>query len=166
MNQAHIHLLFNHAPILASLFGAVLLLIAVLRNNAVLLRTGLITLLTAALLAIPTQLTGEGAEEIVEDRPGVTHHLIHEHEEAAEVAFIVIEVTGALALLSLLMLGRQHSRASLLSRLTLAGALVSFGLLARAGNLGGQIMHPEARSGAAVEAAGHKEGEQHEEEHD
>ncbi|WP_262708252.1 hypothetical protein [Hymenobacter persicinus] len=40
----------------------------------------------AALLTIPTQLTGEGAEKVVEDRPSVTHALIHEHEEAAEVS--------------------------------------------------------------------------------
>ncbi|MFN8273402.1 MAG: hypothetical protein U0X58_00815 [Flavobacteriaceae bacterium] len=28
--------------------------------------------------------TGEGAEEMVEDMPGVGHAIIHEHEEAAE----------------------------------------------------------------------------------
>ncbi|GAA4346218.1 hypothetical protein GCM10023185_00480 [Hymenobacter saemangeumensis] len=155
MNQAHLHQLLNHSPILASLFGLVVLLIALLKGNAVLTRTGLVTLLVAALLAVPVQLTGEGAEEIVEDRPGVTHALIHAHEEAAEAAFWAIEVTGALAMLSLLMLGRQASRAGLLSKLTLAGALLSFGLLARAGNLGGQIMHPETRHDVVSDTLGH-----------
>ncbi|MFC7671286.1 hypothetical protein ACFQT0_30695 [Hymenobacter humi] len=85
MNQAHWHLLLNHAPILGSLFGLVLLLLAVaLRLQPVLLRTGLVTLIVAALLTIPTQLTGDGAEEVVEDQPGVSEPLIHEHEEAAE----------------------------------------------------------------------------------
>ena len=154
MNQAHLHQLLNHSPILASLFGLVVLLIAVLKRNDVLLRTGLVTLLVAALLAVPVQLTGEGAEEVVEDRPGVTHALIHAHEEAAEAAFWAIEVTGALAMLSLVMLCRQPARAGLLSRVALAGALVSFGLLARAGNLGGQIMHPETRHDAVSDALG------------
>jgi uncharacterized membrane protein len=154
MNQAHIHLLLNHSPILASLFGLVVLLIAVLKNNAVLVRTGLFTLLAAALLAIPTQLTGEGAERVVEHRPGVTRQLIHAHEDAAGIAFWVIELTGALALLSLLMLRQPHPRAVLLTRLTLAGAVVSFGLLARAGNLGGQILHPETRADAVSNTLG------------
>ena len=71
MDEARIHLLLNHSPILGSRFGAVLLLVAVLQRNEVLIRTGLIMLVVAAALAIPTQLSGQGAEEVVEDRPGV-----------------------------------------------------------------------------------------------
>lgn len=154
MNEAHIHLLFNHSPILGSLFGGVLLLVAVLRRNEVLIRAGLVALLVAAALAIPTQLTGEGAEEVVEDRPGVSEALIKEHEEAADGAFWAIEITAGLALISLLLLSRDHARARLLTRLTLAGAVVSFGLLARTGSLGGQIMHPEIRNDAVSNTLG------------
>ncbi len=148
MNEAHIHLLLNHSPILGSLFGAVLLLVAVLRRHEVLVRTGLITLVVAAALAIPTQLSGEGAEEVVEDRPGVSEALIEKHSEAADVAFWTIEVTAALGLVSLLLLRQRPAQGVLLTRLTLAGALVSFGLLARVGSLGGQSMHPETRNDA------------------
>lgn len=148
MNGAHLHLLLNHLPILGSLFGLVLLLVALVRRLPLLVRTGLITLLVAAALAIPANLTGEGAEEVVEHYPGVTRSLIHEHEEAAEVALWVLEATGALAMVSLLLLAHNHARARLFARLTLAGAFISFGLMARAGNLGGQIMHPETRADA------------------
>ncbi|MBB4603673.1 putative membrane protein [Hymenobacter luteus] len=147
MNGAHLHLLLNHTPILGSLFGLLLLLVAVVRRQETLINAGLVALVVAALLTIPTQLTGEGAEEVVEDRPGVTHALIHEHEEAAELSLWVMEATGALALVSLLARRRTTARAPLFTYLTLAGAVVSFGLLARTGNLGGQIMHPEARPG-------------------
>lgn len=151
MNQAHWHLILNHAPILGSLFGLVLLLLAVvLHAQPVLLRTSLATLMVAALLAIPTQLTGEGAEELVEDQPSVSETLIHEHQEAAELSFWVMEATGALALVSLLLLARSHARAGIFTYLTLAGALASFGLMARTGYLGGQIMHPEVRSDAVA----------------
>lgn len=153
MNEAHIHLLLNHSPILGSLFGAVLLLVAVLRRNEVLIRTGLITLIVAAALAIPTQLSGEGAEEVVEDRPGVSEALIEKHSEAADVAFWTIEVTAALGLISLL-LHRRPAQGVLLTRLTLVGALASFGLLARVGSLGGQIMHPETRNDALSNTLG------------
>ncbi|GAB3829707.1 DUF2231 domain-containing protein [Hymenobacter jeollabukensis] len=145
MNTAHLHLLLNHSPIFASLFGLILLLIAVLRRHEALINAGLVTLVVAALLTIPTQLTGEGAEEVVEHRPGVTHALIHEHEEAAELSLWAMEATGLLALVSLLARRRGAARAPLFTYLTLAGAVASFGLLARTGNLGGQIMHPEAR---------------------
>ncbi|QDA61491.1 hypothetical protein [Hymenobacter jejuensis] len=146
MNEAHIHLILNHTPILGSLFGLVLMLTGMIRQNAVVLRTGLVTLVVAAVLAMPTQLTGEGAEKVVEHQPGVSRSLLHEHEEAAELAFWVLSATGALALGSVLLLNHQHRRAALLARFALAGALLSFGLMARAGNLGGQIMHPETRS--------------------
>lgn len=144
MNEAHVHLLLNHAPILGCLFGLILLGFGLVRRDASLSKAGLITLLGAAALGIPTQLTGEGAEELVEELPGVTHALIHAHEEAAELGFWALELTGALALGALLI--RQKAR--LLMSLTLAGALVSFGLLARAGNLGGLISHPELRTEA------------------
>lgn len=141
MNQAYIHLVLNHLPILGSLFGLALLAVGALQRQEVLTRAGLVTVLVAALLCIPVQLTGEGAEELVEDRPGVTHELIHEHEEAAELAFWVLEVTGALALVTLAL--RGNTRTALLSRLTLLGAAASFGLMVHTGLEGGQINHPE-----------------------
>ena len=55
---------------------------------------------------------------------------------------------SALDAVSLLLLRRRPAQGVLLTRLTLAGALVSFGLLARVGSLGGQIMHPETRNDA------------------
>lgn len=154
MNGAHLHLLLNHTPILGSLFGLVLLLVALLRRQPVLLKAGLVTLLVAAALAIPANMSGEEAEEVVEHYPGVTRGLIHAHEEAAELALWALELTGALAMLSLLLLARGHARAALLTRLTLAGAFISFGLMARAGSLGGQIMHPETRSDAITRVLG------------
>ncbi|MFC7671287.1 hypothetical protein ACFQT0_30700 [Hymenobacter humi] len=57
-----------------------------------------------------------------------------------------MEATGALAVVSLLLLSRGHRQSGRVTYLTLAGAVASFGLMARTGYLGGQIMHPEARS--------------------
>jgi uncharacterized membrane protein len=145
MNQAHLHLILNHLPILGSLFAFVLLGFGLLRKNEVLTRAGLVAVLAAAILCLPAQLTGEGAEETIEHLPGISRHRIHEHEEAAEAGFITLEITGALALFGLLLLGRRSPKGTLVAGLALAGAAVSFGLLARAGNLGGEISHPELR---------------------
>ena len=145
MNEAHLHLLLNHTPVLGSLFGALLLLFAVLRRNDVLIRSGLLTLVVAAALAIPTNLTGEGAEKVIQQLPGVSQDLIERHSAAADLALWALEATAALAMASLLLLSRRPATGILFTRLTIVSALVSFGLMARAGNLGGQIMHPETR---------------------
>ncbi|TGE06277.1 hypothetical protein [Hymenobacter fodinae] len=143
MNEAHLHLLLNHVPILGSLFGLVTLAVGLLRSDASVMRTGLIALLGAAVLCLPVQLTGEGAEEVLQGLPNISASIINAHEEAAEVAFWVLELTGALAILTLL----QATRTQLMARLVLASAVLSFVLLAWAGSLGGQISHPEARAG-------------------
>lgn len=147
MNQAHIHLIVNHVPIVGSLFAAMLLGVGVLQKNSSLIKAGLVAVLAAGVLCLPAQLTGEGAAAIAQNLPRVSRALIHNHAEAAELGFWVLEGAAALALLSLLMLKNQSAKARLLTLLTLVAAVISFGLLARAGNLGGQIRHTEIREG-------------------
>jgi hypothetical protein len=147
MNQAHLHLIVNHVPILGSLFAAVLLGVGLLQKNDTLTRAGLVAVLAAGVLCLPAQLTGEGAEAVVRDLPGVSRALLHTHETAAEIGFWVLEGAAALALFSLLLLKNASPRARLLALATLLSAVLSFGLLARAGNLGGQIRHTEIREG-------------------
>jgi hypothetical protein len=59
----------------------------------------------------------------------------------------VLEAAAALALFGLLLLKSASPKARLLAMLALVAAVLSFGLLARAGNLGGQIRHTEIREG-------------------
>ena len=127
MNQAHIHLIVNHVPIVGSLFALILL--------------------AAGLLCLLAQLTGEGATKIVQDMPRVSRALIEAHAAAAELGFWVLESAAALALFSFLLLKNASPKARLLALLTLVVAVLSFGLLARAGYLGGQIRHTEIRDG-------------------
>ena len=147
MNQAHIHLIVNHVPIVGSLFALILLAAGLLRKNDTLTQAGLVAVLGAGLLCLPAQLTGEGAAKIVQDMPRVSRALIQDHEAAAELGFWVLESAAALALFSLLLLKSASPKARLLALLTLVVAVLSFGLLARAGYLGGQIRHTEIRDG-------------------
>lgn len=147
MNQAHLHLIVNHVPIMGSLFAAVLLGAGVLKHSLDLTRAGLIAVLAAGLLCLPAQLTGEGAAAIAQNLPRVSRALISNHAEAAELGFWVLECAAALALFGLLLLKNESPKARLLSLLALTAAVLSFGLLARAGNLGGQIRHTEIREG-------------------
>lgn len=147
MNQAHIHLIVNHVPILGSLFALLLLGAGLVMRSEILTKAGLVAVLAAGLLCLPAQLTGEGAAEIVQDMPRVSRALIQNHAAAAEKGFWALESAAALALFSLLLFKSASPRARLLALLTLVVAALSFGLLARAGNLGGQIRHTEIRDG-------------------
>ncbi|WP_345058119.1 hypothetical protein [Hymenobacter glaciei] len=147
MNQAHLHLIFNHVPIVGSLFAAVLLAAGLFKHNLTLTKAGLIAVLAAGLFCLPAQLTGEGAAAIAQQLPRTSRALIHNHEEAAELGFWALEGAAALALFGLLLLKGASPKARLLALLALAATLLSYGLLARAGNLGGMIGHPEIREG-------------------
>lgn len=147
MNQAHLHLLVNHLPIVGSLFAAVLLGAGLLRRDASVAKAGLVAVLAAGLLCLPAQLTGEGAAAVVQDLPRVSRALIQTHAAAAELGFWALEGAAALALFGLLLLKNAAPKARLLAWATLVAALLSFGLLARAGSLGGLIRHTEIREG-------------------
>jgi hypothetical protein len=147
MNQAHLHLIVTHVPIVGSLFAAVLLGAGILKHNLDLTKAGLVAVLAAGLLCLPAQLTGEGAAAIAQNLPRVSRALIHNHEAAAELGFWALEAAAALALFGLLLLKNASPKARLVALLAFAATLLSFGLLARAGNLGGQIRHTEIREG-------------------
>ncbi len=147
MNQAHWHLLFNHVPIFGALGGALLLATGLFRRQDALLRAGLWALVLAVVVGLPAQLTGSGAAKVIKDMPRVSEALIKNHAQAGRLGYWVLVAAGTLALLCLAMLRQGTTRARQLAWGTLLVAVLSFGLLARAGNLGGQISHPEIREG-------------------
>lgn len=143
MNAAHLHLVVNHLPVAGMFFGGLVLLVSLFLRKREVAMTGLGLVALAAILAIPALLTGEGAEEIVEELPEVSHRLIHAHEEAAETAFWIVEIIGAFALFSLWWLLKKSDYPFYL---LLANTLIALGalfMLAQVGNTGGKIRHPE-----------------------
>ncbi|HET7289084.1 MAG TPA: hypothetical protein VFJ67_01500, partial [Thermodesulfobacteriota bacterium] len=93
-------------------------------------------------------LTGEPAEEVVENTPGISENLIEEHEEAAEKAFILVEAVGGLALIGLIARRFSRNLGNTLAVATLAGLIAGGGLVAYTANLGGKIHHQEIRGDA------------------
>lgn len=108
----------------------------------------LVLAVLVALIAIPVYLTGEPAEELVEDVPGVSESIMEQHEESAEISFILMEVTGALALISIIVLAYSEKFGRRLCTLTLLMLVISGGFMVWTANLGGKINHPEIRSGS------------------
>ncbi len=146
MNAAQVHLALNHLPIGLVVVGAPLLLAAILRKSKELKAAASIVLIVSALTSIPVFLSGEPAEEIVEHRAGVSERVIHEHEEAAELSLIFIEVVGALMLAAWLF---DRFRAPVPNGVwfgILGLTVLTLGLFVRTAHLGGLIRHDEIGS--------------------
>lgn len=125
----------------------------------------MITFIVAAVLTFPTMQTGEPAEEVVEHIEGVSHDVIHEHEEAGETAAIVAYVLGLMGILSLVGINKQKSWKSMVTTVTLILSLVALGLLTNTAYLGGKVRHSEFYGSETH--VDHEEHEKHEhEEHD
>ena len=156
MNAAHWHLVLNHIPLIGIGFVILLMILALIRKSPELIKVSLIFTIIVAIWAVPAYLTGEPAEEIVEDLPGISENMIHEHEEMAEKAFIFIEVVGGIALIGLIARRYNKKLGDTLAVVTLIGLLIGGGLIAWTANLGGKIHHQEIRgdSSAVVPLSG------------
>ena len=169
MNFAHVHLMLNHAPILGSAAGVLLLLYARLRGLDEVRRVGLAFLVISALVAWPVFLSGERAEDRVEHLPGVSERVIDPHEDSAKISLALVCLAG-LAAAGGLIAFRGRREPGLYASVTLALALAAAAHLAWTANLGGMIRHSEIRGGAAGAASGapadsgesHEAGETHE----
>ncbi|MDA2920807.1 hypothetical protein MYX76_15180 [Desulfobacterota bacterium AH_259_B03_O07] len=83
---------------------------------------------------------------MVEDMPSISEEIIEKHEEQAEIAFIFIEATGLLAIITLFSRLYFKRLGQRLTLLTLVALIISGGLIAWTANLGGKIRHVEIRS--------------------
>jgi len=146
MDLAHLHLLLNHFPTIGTIMGGGLFVLSLITNSDDLKRASLVVLLGISLIAIPTYISGNGAQEAVKSLPGVSKTLIETHEGAALVALGFIEVTGAFAWLGLWQFRRLARVPNWNLAVILVLTAVTLGLMARASNLGGEIRHGEIRA--------------------
>jgi hypothetical protein len=149
MNLAHLHLLLNHSPIIGTFIALGLFVVSLARNHDELKQVSLALFSLIALLAIPAYMTGYAAQETIKETAGVSMDLIQVHQGAALLAFISMEITGGFALLALWQFSRsvKDPWSSRPGRWQLAAVLLfaigTAGMMAIAGNTGGDIRHPE-----------------------
>ena len=152
MNDAHLHMVVNHFPIIGTIFGLGILIAALFLKNNTVKNTAYVLFAIAAIFAFASMNTGEGAEEIVEDFPNIGKQIIHEHEELAEKFAIVMYVLGVASLLGLYLNLKNNAKAKLMSFLILTVAIVGIILSKAVGTSGGEIRHTEIRENS-VESA-------------
>jgi uncharacterized membrane protein len=148
MSTVHLHLLLNHFPVIGAVIGLLLLAFAAWRGGPELLRATFALYVLLGIVAVVVYLTGEPAEEAVEKLPGFSDALLERHEDVALIATVAMGITGALALVALLV---QRKR-TLPSWAVRGGLVVGVGVVALMGytaNLGGQIRHTEIRGSTA-----------------
>ncbi len=150
MNDAHLHLLVNHFPIIGTLFGLGILISGMLLKNNSVKNTAYILFIVAAVFSAFSMGTGEGAEELVEDLPSIGKQIIHEHEEIAEKFAIIMYATGLFGLLSLYTSIKNHKLAKTISYVTLALAIFAAVFAKSVGTTGGEIRHTEIRANSGA----------------
>jgi len=147
MNLAHVHLLLNHVPTIGFGFGIGLLVASLVRDSADLRRASYVVFFVVALVAIPTYLSGNAADVVLRTQRELLQDVVTAHQNAAMLALIPMEIVGLVSWLALWQSRRWHQPA------VLALSIVTFVLMARAANIGGQIRHPEiVAAGAAASA--------------
>ena len=146
MTFAHLHLLLNHFPVIGTAVGLGLFVIALYEDNDQLARASHLVFAVMAALTIPAFFSGIGAQIVIR-KTGVPDHLIQRHEGSAMLALWFMLITGALAIVAL---WKSHGRlrpvrATALPVLLFSSLTVIF--MARTGNTGGDLRHPEIWSG-------------------
>lgn len=159
MNQAHLHMVFNHFPIIGLFFGIGILAIGIFKKHTILVNTAYVMFIFCMIMAKATMMTGEGAEEIVEEL-GISHDIIHNHEEVAETFMKVLYVLGILSILGLVANFKKHAKASIVSYVVLVLAIGAAVLSKSVGTSGGEIRHTEIRENANINNASAESNEE------
>lgn len=137
-------MLVNHFPIIGGLLATIVLGYGLVQRNNAVIRLGFGLFVVMSIATAITNQTGEKAEHYLKSINALNEPLLHDHEEAADLANIGMYLTGLLSLLALVWQRAREMR--WLPVLILVASLVTFGLMANVGRLGGLIMHKELRT--------------------
>ncbi len=151
MNDAHLHMVVNHIPIIGTILGLGILITGMVLKNDSVKNTAYFLFIVAAIFAAFSIGTGEGAEEMVEDMPNIGKRIIHEHEELAEKLAIVLYLLGGISILGIILNIKNHSKAKYISFIAVIVAIIGVYLTILVGTSGGEIRHTEIRSDAEKE---------------
>lgn len=145
MNDAHLHLVLNHLPIVGMLLGIPILVFGLFQNTKEVRRGILGYFVLIVLLTFPVYWTGEPAEHLIENMAGISEEALEQHEHFAEYAFYSMMGFGGFCLIGLLYESVYQSLSKKFLGVTLCLAIICAGLVLWTARLGGHIHHPETR---------------------
>jgi Na+/H+ antiporter NhaC len=140
------HLLITHLPIFGSILGGFVLAYGLwTKSNQTKIAAYMLFIISSIGAGIG-YLTGEAAEETVENIAGVSKNLVEQHEDFAVIALVSLIVLGVASVFGLFLTSRKSQFARAVAVIVLFVSIISFGLVAWTGYLGGQIRHTEINS--------------------
>ena len=145
MNEAHLHMVVNHFPIIGTILAIGILIAGLLSKNRSIINTSYVLFVIGAIFGILSMNTGEGAEELVEDMPGIGWKVIHEHEELAEKMALLLDFLGVLSLVGFYFQYKKNAKEKLVSYIILLIGIASLFVIQKVGTSGGEIRHTEIR---------------------
>ncbi len=142
-NQAHLHLLMNHFPVIGFTFALIVAIYACLRKSFEGARISWLISIIAGAMALPTYLTGSGAAKVLKKFPEVVRSTIGPHADMGTYGLYVALAAAALALVAMIISFYKEEQARKLMIPILLMQILSFLVLGYASHLGGEIRHPE-----------------------
>ena len=150
MNEAHLHMVVNHFPIIGTIVAIGILIAGLLSKNRSIINTSYVLFVIGAIFGILSMNTGEGAEELVEDMPGIGWKIIHEHEELAEKMALLLDILGVLSLVGFYLQFKKNAKEKLVSYIILLIGIASLFVIQKVGTSGGEIRHTEIRNESVI----------------
>jgi hypothetical protein len=152
----YVHVLLNPLPIYGLALGALALAISMILRNRRAQITALILVFIGAGSTIPVIHYGDAGYDVVESEMSSDQAdaWLDAHGQRALRAVPAFDALIALSLIALFVPWKWPKSALVLNSLTLALAIVDFGLAGWIGYAGGQAMHKEFRSGMPPEPVG------------
>ncbi len=145
MNDAHYHLVVNHFPIIGTFFGVGILIAGMLLKNNSIKNVSYALFIVSAIFAFLSLKTGGPAAGVVKGMPDITKEIIREHAKVANNLAYVLYALAVLSLLGLYRNIKNHSKADLISFLTLIVSFLAVFFAQHVGTSGGEIRHTEIR---------------------
>ena len=160
-NVAHLHIAINHFPVILAPAVLVMVAVAMWRRSEALLRTSIVVAWVAGAFALASFLTGDPAADLVmkveEAQKKTLDPMVEEHDESAKWALggaVLLAAAGVWA-------WRRRGLGGEVTLPLLVLSAVTSAMLIRTAQLGGEIRHPEARSGFVAPATHGEEHEHH-----
>lgn len=144
MEGAHLHLLFNHFPVIGTIISTLVLIAGMVLKNDTIKKTALSLVVFTSLMTIPAFLSGEDAEEALKAIHQAPRELIHTHEEMGDIGLWSTLLIGVIAVFAMMKMKTSYGKNSVI--FILVALIGNSFFLAKIGNAGGMIRHTEIRT--------------------
>jgi uncharacterized membrane protein len=143
----HVHMILNHVPTVGFVFAIFFFVMGLVTKNDGMTRGSLVLFVICSIVGVPTYVTGTATMWALTQPaiPEISKAVINAHRDMALWSLFGLGFTGAAAWVELWRYRYFGGFSKLSLTLVLLFAVVTLGIMAETGHLGGQINHPEIR---------------------